>query len=141
MELSEQAAWILSAVELNICINLLGRNDWADFPASYSSRSLNKRILDNFLHLTRIGLMEPVGSGYRVAEATKKRLAPVVCPEQVAVVSDKTMPLARLYIQGNSAVCIEWLGADFKSCRVSAFPLSGAAAALEKLPVSAAFKK
>lgn len=83
MELTEQAAWILSAVELNICINLLGRSDWADFPASYSSRSLNKRMLDSFLHLVQIGLIEPSDSGYRAAKTMKERLDPAVRPEQV----------------------------------------------------------
>lgn len=133
MELTEQAIWILSAVELNICIKLLGRNDWRDFPVSYSAHSLNRRILDNFLHLTQVGLVEPMGSGYRVAEAMKKRLAPAVCPEQVAVVSDKTMQWARIYIRGDSAVCIEWLANDMRSCRVAALPRSKASAALEKL--------
>ena len=133
MELTEQAAWILSAVELNICINLLGRSDWTDFPVSYSSHSLHRRMLDNFLHLARIGLVEPGGSGYRAAEAMKKRLDPAARPEQVAVVSSETMPWARIYIRGDSAVSIEWLEHDMRSCRVAALPRSGAAAALETL--------
>lgn len=133
MELTEQAAWILSAVELNICIKLLGRNDWTDFPVSYSSHSLHRRMLDNFLHLARIGLVEPGDSGYRAAEAMKKRLDPAARPEQVAVVSSETMPWARIYIRGDSAVSIEWLEHDLRSCRVTALPRSGAAAALEKL--------
>ena len=133
MELTEQAAWILSAVELNICVKLLGRDNWTDFPVSYSARSLDRRMLDNFLHLAQIGLVEPTNSGYRAAEGMKKRLDPAVRPEQVAVVSDKTMPWARLYIRGDCAVCIEWLENDLKNCRVTAFPRSEAAAALEKL--------
>lgn len=133
MELSEQAAWILTAVELNICIKLLGRNDWTDFPVSYTARPLDRRILDNFLHLTQLGLLEPAGSGYRVAGAMKKRLAPAVCPNRVAVVRDETMPWARLYVRGDDAVCIEWLGSDLRRCRVTAMPRSEAPAALDRL--------
>lgn len=117
MELSKRTNWILSTVDLNICVRLLGREDWEDFPAPATEQALGRRMLDSFLELVRLGLVRPAENGYTCTEAMGDRLGPVAWPEWSVMLRREDRSVLGLYGAGGGLRLVERLEGD--QCRVS----------------------
>lgn len=130
MELSKQTNWILSTVDLNICIRLLDREDWEDFPVPTTEQALGRRMLDSFLELVRLGLVRPAGDGYVRTETMQKRLEPVAWPEWSVTLRQEDRLILCLYGAKGSLCLVELLEGD--SCRVSVCQAQEALALVEK---------
>lgn len=130
MELSKQTNWILSTVDLNICVRLLGREDWRDLPAPAGEQALGRRMLDSFLELVRLGLVRPDGDGYARTELLEERLEPVAWPEWSATLYREKEPALSLYGAKGELRLVERLEGD--RCRVSPCQRREALALAEK---------
>lgn len=117
MELSEGTNWILSTVELDICVRILGREDWTDFPIVASEEALGKRMLDAFLHLVRMGLIDAAGTGYVGTERMRRRLETVAWPDWSVALFRGGTPVQRLYSRQGVLCLVEML--EEGKCRIS----------------------
>ena len=50
MELTENSTWILSAMELNLCLHMLGAAQRTVLPVAESEQPLGRRMLNSFLY-------------------------------------------------------------------------------------------
>ena len=119
MELSERTNWYLSAMELTLCLRILGQAERTILPVAESEQPLAHRMLDGFLHLAEIGLLEGANGAYRPTALLKARLLPAAEPERSLILPDGKAPLA-VYFRGGAATVIEATGENGQSCRISA---------------------
>ena len=66
MELTENSTWILPALELNLCLRMLGAQQRMILPVAENDLPLERRMLDSFLYLMELGLVEPEGENFRI---------------------------------------------------------------------------
>ena len=69
---------ILSDIELNLCIRLLGLKYWTDFPVAEDEQGAEQQILNAFLHLVNIGLIECAERQFCCTKRMKNLLFPVL---------------------------------------------------------------
>ena len=60
MELTEHSVWILPALELNLCLQMLGAGERQVLPVARTDTPLNHRMLNSFLYLLELGLVDDV---------------------------------------------------------------------------------
>lgn len=76
---SDHNEWIiLSDLELNLCIRLLGQLYWNDYPATADEQGAEQQILNAFLHLVNTGLMESAGKNFSCTNQMKTMFRPVL---------------------------------------------------------------
>lgn len=79
----EYSEWrILSSLELNLCLKMLGGCDWQEFHVNNSSVSIEQKMLNAFLELIRMGLLTHSGSAYQSTPLMKELFTPMLWPEE-----------------------------------------------------------
>ena len=83
MELTEHSVWILPALELNLCLQMLGAGERQVLPVARTDTPLDHRMLNSFLYLLELGLVETEGARFRPSQKLRRRLEPVASPVQI----------------------------------------------------------
>ena len=122
MELTENSVWILPALELNLCLHMLGAGDRQVLPVAASEIPLNRRMLNSFLYLLELGLVEPEGTGFKPSAKMLSRLRPVAQPRGLLRVGEGEEFSLALYFGEDAVTLAEARGEDGQSCRLSAVP-------------------
>ena len=117
MKLTEQSNWLLSSLELALCLRMFGPEPREAIPVAVSQQPLPRRMLDAFLHLTEIGLLAYSDGAYRPTELLRKRLLPVAEPERILLLSDAE-GATTVYFRAGERVILERVGADGQTCRI-----------------------
>ncbi|MCC8081811.1 MAG: hypothetical protein LIO80_07400, partial [Lachnospiraceae bacterium] len=55
MTIFDQGSRLMTAAELNLCVGLMGRGDWDDFPMMKLEQPLEQQMIDSVLRLERAG--------------------------------------------------------------------------------------
>lgn len=134
MELTEHSVWILPALELNLCLQMLGAGERQVLPVAETDTPLDHRMLNSFLYLLELGLVETEGARFRPSEKLRRRLEPVASPRQILRLGDGTEFVLAAYLGEDAVTLAEVQGEDGQSCRLSAVTPAELAEALERLP-------
>ena len=134
MELTEHSVWILPALELNLCLQILGAGERQVLPVAETDTPLDHRMLNSFLYLLELGLVETEGARFRPSEKLRRRLEPVASPRQILRLGDGTEFVLAAYLGEDAITLAEVQGEDGQSCRLSAVTPAELAEALERLP-------
>ena len=134
MELTEHSVWILPALELNLCLQMLGAGERQVLPVAETDTPLDHRMLNSFLYLLELGLVETEGARFRPSEKLRRRLEPVASPRQILRLGDGTEFVLAAYLGEDAITLAEVQGEDGQSCRLSAVTPGELAEALERLP-------
>lgn len=144
---------ILSTLEVKICMQILGVEEWNYFPISLEEENLDQRILEAFLRLVEMGFLESCDGGYRKTEQMEQIFAQAVHPDfTMQVLKKESMPMV---VSGNrkKMVVLETLSVQDGKVRVyhngqeemwkylSEFSGRQKGEALEDLPVAARIEK
>lgn len=144
---------ILSTLEVKICMQILGVEEWNYFPISLEEENLDQRILEAFLRLVEMGFLESCDGGYRKTEQMEQIFAQAVHPDfTMQILKKESMPMV---VSGNrkKMVVLETLSVQDGKVRVyhngqeemwkylSEFSGRQKGEALEDLPVAARIKK
>lgn len=120
MELTENSTWILPAMELNLCLRMLGAAQRTVLPVAESEQSLNRRMLNGFLHLLELGLVEPEGELFRPTAKMRARLEPIARPRAILRLGSAAGGLLSVYLGEDAVTLAEAAGEDGQSCRLDA---------------------
>lgn len=112
---------LISPIELNLCMRVLGLRDWNDIPVLEDGEQLEKRMLEAFLHLTEMGVLRASGSGFEMPEEEQAFFRCIGHPKRriILLKRDKTTILYR------GEVMSILVGVNFSDqgyCRVCAVP-------------------
>lgn len=144
---------ILSTLEVKICMQILGVEEWNYFPISLEEENLDQRIMEAFLRLVEMGFLESCDGGYRKTEQMKQIFAQAVHPDfTMQILKKESMPMV---VSGNrkKMVVLETLSVQDGKVRVyhngqeemwkylSEFSGKQKEEALEDLPVAARIEK
>lgn len=144
---------ILSTLEVKICMQILGVEEWNYFPIASEEENLDQRILEAFLRLVEMGFLESCDGGYRKTEQMKQIFAQAVHPDfTMQILKKESMPMV---VSGNrkKMVVLETLSVQDGKVRVyhngqeemwkylSEFSGRQKGEALEDLPVAARIEK
>ena len=144
---------ILSTLEVKICMQILGVEEWNYFPISLEEENLDQRIMEAFLRLGEMGFLESCDGGYRKTEQMEQIFAQAVHPDfTMQVLKKESMPMV---VSGNrkKMVVLETLSVQDGKVRVyhngqeemwkylSEFSGRQKGEALEDLPVAARIEK
>ncbi|MEI2993097.1 MAG: hypothetical protein V8T85_16340 [Blautia faecicola] len=144
---------ILSTLEVKICMQILGVEEWNYFPISLEEENLDQRILEAFLRLVEMGFLESCDGGYRKTEQMEQIFAQAVHPDfTMQILKKESMPMV---VSGNrkKMVVLETLSVQDGKVRVyhngqeemwkylSEFSGRQKGEALEDLPVAARIEK
>lgn len=88
MNLMDDGRWFLSAMELKLCVRLLTEDSWGEFPMTGGEEPSQQEMLNAFLHLHSLGLLQTGKTGYIVTEQMKRRFLPVVQPQLTLFVQE-----------------------------------------------------
>lgn len=144
---------ILSTLEVKICMQILGVEEWNYFPISLEEENLDQRIMEAFLRLEEMGFLESCDGGYRKTEQMEQIFAQAVHPDfTMQILKKESMPMV---VSGNrkKMVVLETLSVQDGKVRVyhngqeemwkylSEFSGRQKGEALEDLPVAARIEK
>lgn len=144
---------ILSTLEVKICMQILGVEEWNYFPISLEEENLDQRIMEAFLRLVEMGFLESCDGGYRKTEQMEQIFAQAVHPDfTMQILKKESMPMV---VSGNrkKMVVLETLSVQDGKVRVyhngqeemwkylSEFSGRQKGEALEDLPVAARIEK
>ena len=144
---------ILSTLEVKICMQILGVEEWNYFPISLEEENLDQRIMEAFLRLVEMGFLESCDGGYRKTEQMGQIFAQAVHPDfTMQILKKESMPMV---VSGNrkKMVVLETLSVQDGKVRVyhngqeemwkylSEFSGKQKEEALEDLPVAARIEK
>lgn len=144
---------ILSTLEVKICMQILGVEEWNYFPISLEEENLDQRIMKAFLRLVEMGFLESCDGGYRKTEQMEQIFAQAVHPDfTMQILKKESMPMV---VSGNrkKMVVLETLSVQDGKVRVyhngqeemwkylSEFSGRQKGEALEDLPVAARIEK
>lgn len=144
---------ILSTLEVKICMQILGVEEWNYFPISLEEENLDQRIMEAFLRLVEMGFLESCDGGYRKTEQMEQIFAQAVHPDfTMQILKKESMPMV---VSGNrkKMVVLETLSVQDGKVRVyhngqkemwkylSEFSGKQKEDALEDLPVAARIEK
>lgn len=144
---------ILSTLEVKICMQILGVEEWNYFPISLEEENLDQRIMEAFLRLVEMGFLESCDGGYRKTEQMEQIFAQAVHPDfTMQILKKERMPMV---VSGNrkKMVALETLSVQDGKVRVyhngqeemwkylSEFSGRQKGEALEDLPVAARIEK
>lgn len=144
---------ILSTLEVKICMQILGVEEWNYFPISLEEENLDQRIMEAFLRLVEMGFLESCDGGYRKTEQMERIFVQAVHPDfTMQILKKESMPMV---VSGNrkKMVVLETLSVQDGKVRVyhngqeemwkylSEFSGKQKEEALEDLPVAARIEK
>lgn len=144
---------ILSTLEVKICMQILGVEEWNYFPISLEEENLDQRIMEAFLRLVEMGFLESCDDGYRKTEQMEQIFTQAVHPDfTMQILKKESMPMV---VSGNrkKMVVLETLSVQDGKVRVyhngqeemwkylSEFSGRQKGEALEDLPVAARIEK
>ena len=144
---------ILSTLEVKICMQILGVEEWNYFPISLEEENLDQRIMEAFLRLVEMGFLESCDGGYRKTEQMERIFAQAVHPDfTMQILKKESMPMV---VSGNrkKMVVLETLSVQDGKVRVyhngqeemwkylSEFSGKQKEEALENLPVASRIEK
>lgn len=118
MHSEQENNWILSAVEVNLCVNILGRQEWNGFPVQETEQPLQQRILEGFFKLAERGLLESTPTGYRAAAAMRQRMDCIAWPEYIWGAYYPQLPPLFLYKKGTQQMGVQQITTEQQSCRI-----------------------
>lgn len=118
MKKEQESGLVLTTLELHLCMELLGREEWEGFPVLETDQSLEQRMLEAFFHLADIGLLEHEPEGYTVAEELTARLHPVAWPQRILTACSRTGLLLNAYQENGCTVIVQQVMTEEQSCRV-----------------------
>ena len=122
MELTENSNWILPALEMNLCLRMLGAQQRMILPVAENDLPLERRMLDSFLYLMELGLVEPEGENFRPTARMRARLDPIAHPRGVLKLGSGGNALLAVYFGKDAVTLAEVIGEDGQSCRLSVPP-------------------
>ncbi len=134
MELTENSVWILPALELNLCLQMLGAGERQVLPVAETDTPLDHRMLNSFLYLLELGLVETEGDRFRPSQRLRRRMEPIAFPRQILRLGDGTDAVLAAYLGEKAIALAEVLGEDGQSCRLSAVTGEELAEELERMP-------
>lgn len=109
---------ILSTLEVKICMQILGVEEWNYFPISLEEENLDQRIMEAFLRLVEMGFLESCDGGYRKTEQMEQIFAQAVHPDfTMQILKKESMPMV---VTGNrkKMVVLETLSVQDGKVRV-----------------------
>lgn len=119
MVLNEDTNMILSDLELNICVRLLGRKKWKAYPVARDrGQSLSERVSGAIVKLISDGMIERTGDGVRCAQTLTQLLTPVAHPERIVVVATTERYPVSFFCRDSACTTVEQLSTQPQSCRI-----------------------
>ena len=130
MVLLEDSIWILSSLELDLCFHILEQRHLSILPVEETDAPLDQRMLNGFLHLTQLGLLEPTDSGYRPTALLTERMQPLITADVLFSLTDGRQSLVGFFGPDGCATLVP--KADAPSLyALATFPLPELEQALE----------
>ena len=125
MQQDNNEIWIMSVLELKICMYLAGCEEWNYFPVMYSPVPLEQRIIQSFLNLADMGFLKKEQEKYAPTEKLEAWFQKMAVSECVLQVLGKNrMPI--LYaVNGRHAVAVEQVSVQNESVRIYNTDIAG----------------
>lgn len=125
MQQDNNEIWVMSVLELKICMYLAGCEEWDYFPVMYSPVPMEQRLIQGFLNLAEMGFLKKEQEKYAPTEKLRAWFQGVAAPECVLQVLGKNrMPI--LYaVNGRHAVAVEQVSVQNESVRIYNTDIAG----------------
>ena len=111
------AAFVLNAMEINLCMRMAGRTNWSDIQPVESQEPVEHRMIESFLHICTLGFLTPEGDGWRQTELLSSLFGPIANPDEPLLLLD-VGPRLRLYRRETDCAVLAQLPTEPESCRV-----------------------
>lgn len=109
MKSDQNNNWVLSDIELQLCIQLLGIHNQIGVPVYETEQPLEKRMLEAFVHLVNAGLIEYTPLGYRNSEMMNTFIRCLVQPECIVTAEKDEIIQTTGYLSGEYTLMVESL--------------------------------
>lgn len=122
METKLYDTWILSDVELNICVRSLGYSDWYHVEIEDNGEPLEARMLKGFMSLAEKGLLCSCGNHFEPTALMKKLIRPVGEPDKIITADSCGKTYVYFCKEGENLLGIEKLQTERRSFRLLSIP-------------------
>ena len=109
---------VLTSMEMNLCIRMLGGRIGREFPVFASERSVEEQMMNAFLRLTQSALVEAGPEGFRCSERMKALLAPVARPDRRIIAARSQEESLQVFQRDRERVLLEQVRTEGQSFRV-----------------------
>ena len=118
MRQDKEGTWILSFLELKICMQMLGCNNWNYFPVLEEQSSLQERIVRSFLELEEMGFVEQDDDMFVRTNQLYSYFQKVVDADWIVQVLGKKRVPALYAVKGECITSIEQISVQNQRARV-----------------------
>lgn len=117
MVLFDSGTWVLSSLELALCVRMLSPDALLPLPIDETTAPLDHRMLDAFLHLAELGLLDPSETGYCPSAMMRKRFFPLTESGRTLLLKTDGAMLS-ICFGIERALLLEPLGPWLQQCRI-----------------------
>lgn len=118
MQRMEDSIWILSNLDLKICLQALGYEGEMDFPVMQRESSLSERIASSVVKLNQMGFLYLEENGYQPTEQLKESFSGIVSADlKLRVLKKESMPIV-FYKKGRMFTAVEQMSVQQESVRI-----------------------
>lgn len=111
--------WILSNLDLKICMQALGYKGEMDFPVMQRENSLSERIASSVVKLNQMGFLHLEENGYQPTEQLKENFSGIINSDlKLRVLKKESMPIV-FYKKGRMFTAVEQMSVQQESVRIS----------------------
>lgn len=111
--------WILSNLDLKICMQALGYKGEMDFPVMQRENSLSERIASSVVKLNQMGFLHLEENGYQPTEQLKENFSGIINSDlKLRVLKKESMPIV-FYKKGRIFTAVEQMSVQQESVRIS----------------------
>lgn len=119
MQRMEDSIWILSNLDLKICMQALGYKGEMDFPVMQRGSSLSERIASSVVKLNQMGFLYLEENGYQPTEELKESFSGIINSDlKLRVLKKESMPIV-FYKKGRMFTAVEQMSVQQESVRIS----------------------
>lgn len=111
--------WILSNLDLKICMQALGYKGEMDFPVMQRESSLSERIASSVVKLNQMGFLYLEENGYQPTEQLKESFSGIINSDlKLRVLKKESMPIV-FYKKDRIFTAVEQMSVQQESVRIS----------------------
>ena len=111
--------WILSNLDLKICMQALGYKGEMDFPVMQRESSLSERIASSVVKLNQMGFLYLEENGYQPTEQLKESFSGIINSDlKLRVLKKESMPIV-FYKKARIFTAVEQMSVQQESVRIS----------------------
>ncbi|MCD7981722.1 MAG: hypothetical protein LUF32_05345 [Clostridiales bacterium] len=119
MERHDQDSRLMTAADINLCVGLMGRAGWNDFPILKSEQSLEQQMIDSVLRLEKAGCVVWDRDRWKLTEEISDIFSRIAWPRIVYRFRSQSSPPKTLYCDDGGAILFEQVFGELQTGRIT----------------------